>query len=105
MNKGLRVSKIVSRFEKITLEVNKLSLEANALTHKIKALSEQKGAVKTDCAVVNKYKIGDEVEITNSYHGKRGTKGTVTQVTKSLVTLHDGTGKQHTRKHTNLKKL
>ena len=48
------------------------------------------------------FKEGDvETSITNGYRMVRGTKGTVTLVTKTQVTLLDKTGKSYRRKYTN----
>lgn len=80
-------------------------MEANALTQQLKSLPDPKVKVDTDHVSPYIYKIGDQVEIVNNYRRKKGTKGVVTHVSKSLVTLQDETRKLHTRKHTNLKKL
>ena len=50
------------------------------------------------------YKIGDKVTIRNLYQGLRGTKGTVTHITKTQLSLVDRSGKTHKRKYANVSK-
>ena len=42
------------------------------------------------------YTIGDRVIVKNTYRGKKGTTGVVTNVTRTRVTLRDTFGNLHT---------
>ena len=93
-----RISTIIDRLERLTIEAQDLTQELRQLQSP-PAIPQQLPTTNYD----HPYKIGDRVVITNSYLGKRGVSGTVTNTTEKRVTLTDDTGRSHTRKPSNIK--
>jgi hypothetical protein len=95
-----RISEIINRLDAITLETSTLTQELKAIhRHNSRTAHTQAGA-----ASVHNYREGDEVVITNKYRDEKGTRGIIIYTTKTQITIIDGEGRQHTRKHTNVSK-
>jgi hypothetical protein len=96
------------RIDDIIDELASLSLRTSNLTSELKRLQQigRQGhrAKPTNPRYDHDFKEGDLVVITNSYLGRKGTKGKVSYVTKTQVTLQDSSGKFHTRRFTNIKR-
>ena len=95
--------------DQINLIINRLeniAIETRELTQELRRLQQLPVSTVTDLPLQQQndhpFKTGDRVIITNSYLGKRGTRGVVVSTTKNIVTLRDTQGKNHTRKSTNI---
>jgi hypothetical protein len=90
-------------------ELESLSLRTTILTCKLKLLRQQGGRNNQAKTTISRYdhdfKEGELVIITNGYRKKKGTEGKVTYITKTQVTLQDESGRFHTRKFTNVKRV
>ena len=96
-----KIKDLVNKLETLTIETRQLTQELKRLQENTTNLSINTNT--QEAADSNPYKIGDRVIITNSYRGKKGTRGSIIATTTSLVTLIDHNGKEYKRKHTNVK--
>lgn len=105
-----RISEIIDRLDLLTIEASTLTGELRELRNR-RERSNQRAAQRevprqTRAETFDHgFVSGDEVVITNLCQGFRGTRGTVTNVTQTYVTLRDATGRLYTRKYTNVRKI
>lgn len=99
-----RITEIINKLEDLSIETTRLTQELRTLTQRPARRPAQRPFVPPPQLPTNEhdYKAGDKVEITNNYQWKKGTKGIVTRVSYTQVTLRDDKGAFHTRKHTNI---
>jgi chromosome segregation ATPase len=109
-----RLSEIIQRLEHISLETTELTKELKELqqrderdARRANTLSAQHRAIRTTQAPkrseLHNFKQGQAVEITNDYGDLKGTRGVITNATRTRVTIIDNAGRSHTRKFNNIK--
>ena len=94
--------------DKIINELESLSLQTNTLTHELKRLRQQdrqESPPTSNPKYDHDFNEGDCIVIKNAYLGKEGIEGKVSYVTRTQVTLQDDSGRFHTRKFTNVRRV
>lgn len=110
MSNDERVQEIIDRLQDLAIESVNLTDELRRITRAPPTARhpsppppppppEPQPRARTNA---HSYVVGDYVVITNNYKWKRGTRGIVTHVSPTQVTLLDEQGETHTRKHTNI---
>ena len=108
MTRDNQISTIINRLEDLSIEVHEL-------TQELRAIQQEDNTNTTPLATAvplpsplphttfeHPYKTGDKVIITNSYLGRKGTRGTVIKTTAKRVTIVDTQGRKHVRKPDNI---
>ena len=93
-----QVKRIKDNITQLTETLEDLSLELEALERSI----QQESTVGKSHPDKPRFKLGDILQITNSYKGKKGTVGRVIHITKTRCTIVDSHGVSHTRAKSNL---
>lgn len=99
-NLDREIQAITDEIQQLTLEFN---LRTDRLQRRLTRLQVQHSDTTTDNT--NQLQLGDIVEITNSYRGKKGVTGTVIHLTKKRVTLRDYHNQSYTRSYNNVRKV
>ena len=98
-----QIKDLIQKIEALTIETSQLTQELNRLQETVIIPYNSPDTQETNTGTTNSYHIGDRVIITNSYLGKKGTRGTVTATSAKQVTLIDRNGKEYKRRYTNIR--